>query len=55
LRWLARTGVPWRRRPHDLPPARDDERLPQTPAGLHVLAFALLLLARFAAVLSERA
>lgn len=35
--------------------ARDDERLPETRKGLHFLAFALLLLTRFAALVAESA
>ncbi|MDP8923571.1 MAG: IS5/IS1182 family transposase, partial [Chloroflexota bacterium] len=35
--------------------ARDYERLPQTLAGLHFLAFALLMLARFATLLAQGA
>ncbi len=33
--------------------ARDDERLPETLAGLHVLAFAMLMLKRFITVMLE--
>jgi len=33
--------------------ARDDERLPQTPAGLHFVAFACLMLARIARLVAE--
>ena len=35
--------------------ARDYERLPQTLAGLHFLAFALLMLARFVIVMAQSA
>jgi hypothetical protein len=35
--------------------ARDYERLPETLAGLHFLAFAILLLHRFANRLAQRA
>ena len=35
--------------------ARDYERLPETLAGLHFLAFAILMLARFAALLAQSA
>ena len=35
--------------------ARDYERLPETLAGLHFLAFTILLLARFATLMAESA
>jgi hypothetical protein len=35
--------------------ARDYERLPETLAGLHFLAFAILMLARFADLLAQSA
>ena len=35
--------------------ARDYERLPQTLAGLHFLAFAILMLARFVALMAQSA
>jgi hypothetical protein len=35
--------------------ARDYERLPETLAGLHFLAFAILMLARFTAILAQNA
>ena len=35
--------------------ARDYERLPQTLAGLHVLAFAILMLARFVTLMAQSA
>ncbi|MBI4641306.1 MAG: transposase, partial [Candidatus Tectomicrobia bacterium] len=35
--------------------ARDDERLPKTLAGLHVLAFAMLMLTRFVALMAQSA
>jgi hypothetical protein len=35
--------------------ARDYERLPETLAGLHFLAFAILLLARFVALMTQSA
>ncbi len=53
LRWLVRTGAEWRMMPHRL--ARDYERLPETLQGLHFLAFAILLLARFVALLAQGA
>ena len=34
--------------------ARDYERLPDTLAGLHYLAFTLLLLSRFVALLADK-
>jgi transposase len=44
-RWVGARSFAWTARFRRL--ARDDERLPQTLAGLHFLAFALLLLHRF--------
>ena len=35
--------------------ARDSARLPETRAGLHCLAFAIVLLARFISAMTERA
>jgi hypothetical protein len=35
--------------------ARDDERLPETLAGLHFLAFTILLLKRFVALMMQSA
>ncbi len=51
LRWIVRTGAQWRLIPNDFPPwaarfrrlARDYERLPETVAGVHVIAFACLM------------
>jgi hypothetical protein len=43
LKWVAR----FRRL------ARDDERVPETLAGLHFLAFAILLLKRFVALMMQ--
>jgi hypothetical protein len=43
----------WAARFHPL--ARDDERLPATLPGLHVLAFAILLRARFVVLMVRRA
>lgn len=44
-RWVVERDFAWMARFRRL--ARDDERLPQTLAGLHFLAFAILLLHRF--------
>jgi len=49
-RWVVERSNAWLARFRRL--ARDYERLPQTLAGLHFLAFALLLLARFIALLN---
>jgi transposase len=52
-RWVVERSNAWVARFRRL--ARDYERLPETLAGLHFLAFAILLLARFATLLSESA
>jgi transposase len=44
-RWVVERDFAWMARFRRL--ARDDERLPQTLAGLHFLAFAILMLHRF--------
>lgn len=44
-RWVVERCFAWLTRFRRL--ARDDERLPETLAGLHFLAFAILMLARF--------
>jgi transposase len=44
-RWVVERSFGWMARFRRL--ARDDERLPETLAGLHVLAFAMLMLKRF--------
>jgi hypothetical protein len=44
-RWVVERSFAWTARFRRL--ARDDERLPETLAGLHFLAFAILLLKRF--------
>jgi transposase len=44
-RWVVERSFAWLARFRRL--ARDYERLPETLAGLHFLAFALLLLTRF--------
>lgn len=50
-RWVVERSFAWTTRFRRL--ARDYERLPETLAGLHFLAFAILLLARFAAILAH--
>lgn len=52
-RWVVERSHAWLARFRRL--ARDYERLPEVLAGLHFLAFALLLLARFVALLSASA
>lgn len=52
-RWVVERSNAWAARFRRL--ARDYERLPETLAGLHFLAFAILLLARFAALMAESA
>ena len=52
-RWVVERSNAWLARFRRL--ARDYERLPETLRGLHFLAFALLLLARFVALLSKSA
>jgi transposase len=52
-RWVVERSNAWAARFRRL--ARDYERLPETLAGLHFLAFATLLLARFAALMSTSA
>jgi transposase len=49
VRWVVERSFAWMARFRRL--ARDYERLPQTLAGLHFLAFAILLLHRFVEVL----
>ena len=44
-RWVVERSLAWTRRFRRL--ARDFERLPETLAGLHVLAFVIVLLRRF--------
>ena len=50
-RWVVERSNAWVARFRRL--ARDYERLPETLRGLHFLAFALLLLARFIALLTK--
>ena len=50
-RWVVERSNAWLARFRRL--ARDYERLPETLRGLHFLAFALLLLARFVALLAK--
>jgi transposase len=52
-RWVVERSFAWTARFRRL--ARDYERLPETLAGLHYLAFAILLLTRFVALLGESA
>ncbi len=52
-RWVVERSNAWVARFRRL--ARDYERLPETLAGLHFLAFAILLLTRFASLLTETA
>ncbi len=51
--WVVERGFAWMARFRRL--ARDDERLPETLAGLHILAFAMLMLKRFITVMLESA
>ena len=50
-RWVVERSFAWVARFRRL--ARDYERLPETVAGLHFLAFACLLLHRFIPLLAE--
>lgn len=52
-RWVIERSNAWAARFRRL--ARDYERLPETLAGLHFLAFAILLLVRFASLMTEDA
>lgn len=52
-RWVVERSFGWVARFRRL--ARDYERLPQTLAGLHFLAFAVLLLSRFTYLISQGA
>jgi transposase len=52
-RWIVERSNAWMARFRRL--ARDYERLPETLAGLHFLAFAILMLARFADLLAQSA
>jgi transposase len=47
-RWVVKRSLAWAARVRRL--ARDDERLPETVAGLHVIAFACLMLQRLLTV-----
>jgi transposase len=51
LRWVVERSFAWAARFRRL--ARDDERLPETLAGLPLLAFAILLLKRLVEVLAQ--
>jgi transposase len=50
-RWVVERSFGWAARFRRL--ARDDERLPGVLAGLHVLAFAILMLTRFVALMVQ--
>ena len=52
-RWVVERSFAWLTRFRRL--ARDYERLPETLAGLHVLAFAMLMLARFIGFMTQSA
>jgi transposase len=52
-RWVVERSNAWMARFRRL--ARDYERLPETLAGLHFLAFAILMLARFVAFMTQSA
>jgi transposase len=52
-RWGVERSFAWAARCRRL--ARDDERLPATLAGVHLLAFAILLLTRFVALMGQSA
>ncbi len=52
-RWVVERSNAWMARFRRL--ARDYERLPETLAGLHFLAFAILMLARFVTLLTQTA
>jgi transposase len=52
-RWVVERSIGWVARFRRL--ARDYERLPDTLAGLHFLAFAILLLRRFVELLIQSA
>ena len=49
-RWVVERSFAWAARFRRL--ARDYERLPETLAGLHFLAFAILMLRRFVEVMA---
>lgn len=50
-RWVVERSFAWLARFRRL--ARDYERLPETLAGLHLLAFAVLMLKRFVTLMAE--
>ena len=52
-RWVVERSNAWMARFRRL--ARDYKRLPQTLAGLHFLAFAILMLARFVTLMDQGA
>jgi transposase len=52
-RWVVERRLAWAARFRRL--ARDDERLPATLAGVHCLAFVILLLKRFVALMAQSA
>jgi transposase len=51
-RWVVERSFAWAARFRRL--ARDDERLPETVAGLHFVAFACLMLRRLVTVVAQR-
>ena len=52
-RWVVERSFAWTARFRRL--ARDYERLPETLKGLHLLAFAILLLTRFVTLMARHA
>ncbi len=52
-RWVVERSFAWLARFRRL--ARDYERLPETLRGLHLLAFAILMLTRFVRLMTEYA
>jgi transposase len=52
-RWVVARSFAWAARFRRL--ARDDERLPETLAGFHLLAFVILMLKRFVALMVQSA
>ena len=52
-RWVVERRFAWTARFRHL--ARDDEHLPETLRGFHVLVFAILMLTRFVALMGQSA